>query len=427
MCSSLFTNLLILTPVQSAESEEKLYLVDKPFGDVRTRYNLLEATRTPFTEVPLTEVNKHTFLPARIRREGFIPRVTVVEEFNDNILFNSENIIEDIITIISPGFNFVHKSDRGEMELDYSFESTIYPSHSELNEAFEAHNLLFSGNYQLTKKAVLILSDTFFSFKDATRQTIPGIAARSRVNENYLNALLAYKLTKEIDLLLGYNQVLNDFDDQNATDSLTHDGVLSFASYFTPQDLTEIEYRYRLVDFDQQSRTLDDSTLGNGSGGDGRIHFVSLKNTHEFSQRFSLSAKLGSASISAPISRTDLIANISFKASTKDTTAEISYNRDISTTGGFSTLLTGDTLSTSINSALIKKLYGTLRIDASQFRQINGSGIKIKMLEPSVALEYKLSDEIQFRMSYRYLYQDINIGKIVNEGNKVNLGMIASF
>jgi Putative beta-barrel porin 2 len=411
-------------PVLSDETIGSAYSVEKPVGEIRSRFNILDATRTPLTEIPFSEISSRSFVPARTRREGFIPRITVMEEFNDNILFTPENKLSDFITIISPGFNFVNKTNRSEVELDYSFESTIYPENSQFSEAFETHNLQFSGSYLISDKSSIGLSNTFFSFRDPTNQLIPGVSLRSRVNENNLNFFLAHKVTNKIDLMLGYNQSLYSYEDQSLTNSLIHDGFISLATLFTPQDLIGIEYRYRFVDFSQQEEVPDENTFG---APDGQIHFIALNNRHDFSETWALASKIGLAKITEPVSSTNVIASLSIKASTKDTTLEVRYDRDISTTGGFNTLLEGDLLSASIESALMNKLYGIIRVDASKFRQLYGNGIKVKLIEPSFALEYKFTRKIQFRLSYHYLYQQINIGDIVSDSNKVNLGVVASF
>ncbi len=420
----LFNILMPVSAVNGAESGKSIYKVEKPMGEVRTRFNVIEPIRTPLTELPFKEINERSFVPARIRREGFIPRFSVVEEYNDNILFLPEDKIEDIITIISPGFNFVHHTKRSQLELDYSFESTIYPQNSKFNQAFETHSLLFNGRYQLNQKSLISFTNSFFSFKDRTNQVIPGASQRSRIFENFFNSFFSYRLTKEINLMLGYSQILNTFDDQSLTNSLIHDGYVSFSTVLTPQDVIELEYRFRYIDFELQSAVPGAELLNDLNAG---IHFISIRNTHDFSETLALSGKVGIVEISNPISSTNFIASVSLTKSIKDSVFEIRYDRDFSTTGGFNTLLQGDTVSTSVNSALLNRLYGKLKVNLSRFRQMYNAGITVQMIEPSLTLEYKLSKNLQFRLSYHYLYQQINVGNIVTDSNKLNLGIVVGF
>lgn len=407
-----------------AEATKSRYETEKARGEVISRFNDADPLRTPLTAFPFKEISERSFAPIRVRREGFVPRLLIMEEYNDNILFESEQQIEDFITVISPGFNFVHRTKRSQIELDYSFESTIYPQNSEFGQAFETQNLLFSGNFQLTKNSLFSLTNTFFSFKDQTNQTIPGVSPRSRVYENYLHAFLNQNLSSEANLTAGYTFVLNAFDDTSLANSRIHDGYFSYARVTTARDVAEFEYRFRQVDFNRQSTEDDETTI---SLGDGEIHLLALKNTHDFSENWSLVTKVGAALVSEPVSSADVIASVAVTTSLKDSLIEIRYDRDISTTGGFDTLLQSDMLSTSVSSALTNKLYGKLRVNLSQFKQIYNGNLTVEIIEPSFDLEYKWSKNIQFRLSYHYLFQQLNIDNLRTDSNKINLGIVASF
>ena len=415
------------------------YVTERPFGVPRSRFNILDPERTPITEMPTRAVSRHAFIPPRTRREGFVSRISVMEEYNDNILFDSETILKDFVTIISPGFNFVNISDRGNFELDYSLESAIYPSHSELNDAFEAHNILSSGSFRFSKKTSLSFYENFFSFKDSSRQIIPGLTTRSRVNENYFNLGLTHILFPKTEIHVNYKQDLNQYDDEDAITSLIHEGSLALSNQYTHQDKASIKYRYRLLNFESRSNTdtdVDVDSDGNiifttpitsNVGQDGMIHLISVNNIHEFSESLIATTEIGAAQTTEPHSATDIVGRASLQASTKDTSAELSYERDITTTGGFGTLMKVETVSANVGAALINKLYGSLSLDFLRLKQINGEGLDVKILEPTASLEYKISKHFQVRFSYKYLYQEINVDNSNTDSNRVNLGFDASF
>jgi len=420
-----------------AADTDSSYSTERPFGVPRSRFNILEPGRTPITEMPTRAVSRHAFIPPRTRRQGFVPRISVMEEYNDNILFDSKTVLKDFVTIISPGFNFLNTSDRGNFELDYSLESAIYPSHSELNDAFEAHNILSSGSFRFSKKTSLSFYENFFSFKDSSRQIIPGLAARSRVNENYFNLGLTHILSPKTKVHANYKQDLNQYDDEDAITSLIHEGSLALSNQFTHQDKASIKYRYRLLNFesrtntdsdvDSDGNTLSTTPITSNVGQDGMIHLISINNIHEFSESLIATTEVGAAQTTEPHNATDIIGRASIQASTKDTSAELSYERDITTTGGFGTLMKVDTVSANVGASLINKLYGSLSLDFLRLKQVSGEGIDVKILEPTASLEYKISKHFQVRFSYKYLYQEINIDKSTTDSNRVNLGFDASF
>ena len=99
--------------------------------------------------------------------------------------------------------------------------------------------------------------------------------------------------------------------------------------------------------------------------------------------------KFGAAQTTEPHSATDIVGRASIQASTKDTSAELSYERDITTSGGFGTLMKVDTVSANVGASLINRLYGSLSLDFLRLKQVNGEGLDVKILEPTASLEYK--------------------------------------
>ena len=435
--SKITLGLVLLTFMTNANSDTD-GLAERPFGEVRTRFNMLDSERTPITSRPIRTISKNAFLPPRTRRQGFIPRLTILEEYNDNILFDSENVINDFITRISPGFNFVQFTERVNFELDYSFESTIYPDNSNLNDAFEAHNFFTSGSFRPTKTTTVFFYDTFFSFEDSARQIIPGLSPRNRTNENYFTLQLVQELQPKTELNLIYNQILNQYDDENTATSLTHEGRVSFTNQFSNQDKLGIHYTYRLINFESadENQIIDDddddpiSTSGSDSRQDAMIHIASVSNIHEFSETLILSSEFGVAFTTEPNSNTNFVTNISLKAPIKNAITALSYNRDIKTAGGFGSLLEIDTVSATIGGFIVNDWYGNLGVDFSRFKQLNGEGIEFTVLEPAVSLEYRFSKQLQFRLGYNYLFQEVSTedsGTNETDSNRINLGVIANF
>ena len=400
-------------------------LAYRPFGEARTRYNLLNADRTPILARPNRAINKNALIPPRTRRQGFIPRLSITEEYNDNILFDSGTKVKDFITRISPGFNFVNLTQRTNLELDYSFESAIYPDNSNLNNAFEAHNVFTSGSFRPTKTTTIVFFDTFFSYKDSAQQIIPGLSPRNRTNENYFSLQFFQELLPKVELNLTYNQILNQYEDKSTSTSLTHEGRISFENQFSNQDKAAAHYTYRFVDFlSNNARTINSSSNNSKNA---MIHFASVSNTHEFSETLILNTEIGVAFTTHPSSSTDVVGNVSLIAPIKAATAEISYNRDIKTAGGLGSLLEIDTVSANVGGFLWNDLYGRIGLDFSRFKEADGQGLEFIILEPVLSLEYKLSKQLQFRLGYNYLYQETTSENIEIDSNRVNLGLIANF
>lgn len=106
------------------------------------------------------------------------PRVSVSEEYNDNIHETVTNKKEDFITRVMPGFSLLYKAPRLDAKTDYTFDYGHYARREKTDEY----------NHTLSANATLAVVENFF-FIDAsdTYRRVSLDAARDTTNETLYN------------------------------------------------------------------------------------------------------------------------------------------------------------------------------------------------------------------------------------------------
>ena len=159
----------LVSPMLFAQESDNTEFVrpQREFGALPSWQNQMGYDRMPASEKLL--------LGAPIRREGFTPRLTVTEEYTDNVFFTAQNRGTDYITKIAPGLGYRTSGRDGQLSVDYSVESRVYANNTNQNRAVSRQNGELFGLWNLSDRTSLTLFDRFESFQDPTEQQVPGI------------------------------------------------------------------------------------------------------------------------------------------------------------------------------------------------------------------------------------------------------------
>jgi hypothetical protein len=178
----------------------------------------------------------------------FTPRLTVAEEFTDNVFLSPENTETDFITTITPGFVLGLPGKMAGMELSYN------PSYAYYNEFDEnntwRHQADLSGWTQLTKDTRIDLRDSFVNTEDplseadiaVIRTEDPALPVdtgirrgRNRYSRNFAEANFTHQFGPSDDFRIGYSHTLLENDDPAIEDSQTHNPSAALRYWFLPQ------------------------------------------------------------------------------------------------------------------------------------------------------------------------------------------------
>jgi hypothetical protein len=411
----LYGSILVLaglpgTPMLLAQEPEPTDFVrpQREFGQVPSWQNQMGYDRIPASEKLL--------LGVPIRRDGFTPRLTVTEEYTDNVFFTAQNRGTDYITKIAPGLGYMTSGRHGQLAVDYSIESRIYANNTNQNRAVSRQNGELFALLDLTNRTSLTIFERFESFQDPTEQQVPGIlGAFGRTSINIGALMVRHRLTPSVDLLANYGNFLWSVDAPGAINSMTHEGETGVRVRETRWGRTTAKYRFRFFDFQQ--------------GRDFQSHSVLLGHEVDLSETLVLSGTIGAARVAPDPSTVEVLAQASIKKSFGDGVYELSYMRDVfPPSGGLSQPLVGD----FVRATAKIRLLNNFLFDAGLtwiMTNTNSNDLTVNTLKWNAGISYSPAAWIVTRLAYDMFDQreDILGTSADRLANKVSLRVTATF
>ena len=198
----------------------------------------------------------------------FHPRVSVIEEYNDNIFLTEDDTEDDWITTISPGLNLTYNNRSVRALVDYSMRFRFYADHTNKNDdRFKdvqrgSASLLFFEGRPFTLSLTEVISresidqrDSLFSDGDLTDSTT---VYRTTISPQY-----RWHLSSSWSLVTSYDFRHTEFVDAAGDDYLEHAGRLSLQKTLSSNTTLSANATYTVSDSDddrddnaQQSYTL---------------------------------------------------------------------------------------------------------------------------------------------------------------------------
>jgi len=397
-------------PILTAQEPDNAEFVrpQREFGELPSWQNQMGYERIPVSEKLL--------LGAPIRREGFTPRLTITEEYTDNVFFTAQNRGTDYITKIAPGLGYRTFGRDGQLSMDYSVESRVYANNTNQNRAVSRQNGELFGLWNVSDRTTLTLFERFESFQDPTEQVTPGVmAAFGRTSINLGALMMRHRLTPSVDLLANYANFLWSTDAPGAINSMTHEGEVGARVRETQWGRTTVKYRFRFFDFQQ--------------GRDFQSHSVLVAQEIDLSETLVLSGTIGAVRVEPNPSTVEVLAQASIKKSIGDALYELSYMRDVfPPSGGLSQPLVGDFIRASTKI----RLANNFLFDAGLtwiLTSTRSDDLTVHTLKWNVGISYTPASWLVARLGYDMFDQREDIlGTSANRlANKVSLRMIATF
>ena len=189
----------------------------------------------------------------------FTPRISVNEEYTDNLFLSDKNTEHDYITTVSPGFTAEILGKNNGASISYSPSHSFYDRYSEKDSW--RHNARFSGWAELSKNTRLDISNSFLRTEDPLTDAdivdsqvedetvqIDNTIRKSR-NTYYTNSAavnLTHKFGETDSFKLGYVHSILENDDETIEDNVMHNPSMGLTYWFIPGQLgleTNASYR----------------------------------------------------------------------------------------------------------------------------------------------------------------------------------------
>ena len=193
----------------------------------------------------------------------FTPRISVNEEYTDNLFLSDKNKEHDYITTVSPGFTAELLGKNRGASISYDPGYTFYDRYSEKDTW--RHNARFAGWADLTKNTRLDVSDSFLRtedpladadivalrVEDATAQIDNTVrTSRQTYYTNSARINLTHKFREKNSFNLGYTHYILENDDETIEDKESHSPSTGFIYWFSPHWGFDADISYTNAEFD---------------------------------------------------------------------------------------------------------------------------------------------------------------------------------
>ncbi len=188
----------------------------------------------------------------------FHPRLTIGEEYNDNLYLTDGNEIEDWITTIEPGINLTYNNRFLDAVIDYSLYYQFYKDQTDANQdnfkdvqRADATALFFVGRpFTLALSEVISREVIDESERNAEYNEIVN---RSTVYNTTVTPEYSLQLFPTLSLVVGGTYDRFDYVDSRGSDSEEHEGRVSLVKQLSSS--TELYGRYAYARFTSDVNT----------------------------------------------------------------------------------------------------------------------------------------------------------------------------
>ena len=171
-------------------------------------------------------------------------RISIMEEYNDNLYLDNENEEDDFITVISPGFQSEIRWQRTGLNAAYDLGYSMYDEHSEDDSFRHRGNLGWWWN--MAQNTRFSLGDTYIKSEDISELPEEDTGRNGRdgfySNTAFMNFNHQFGENKSVALRYAYG--ILDNDDETVEDNQSHKASTALTYYFSPQLGTETNVAY---------------------------------------------------------------------------------------------------------------------------------------------------------------------------------------
>jgi hypothetical protein len=224
------------------------------------RYTMIFVFFLPFFLSPATGIAQY--------RKEFTPRISVGQEFDDNIYLDNTDEKSDYITTASPGFNLKISSLKNFLTLDYSPTWVWYNDYDENDTVRHTGSLHFSED--ITQHLRFSLSDTYTQSEQPieTAEHIEGIRnTRNTYKRNNGSASIDYQFGSKNNISIGYAHSLLENEDITLNDGKIQNPSLAISYWVNVKNSLELTYNFTDAAFSRDDNLdAEDDYTGNATG-----------------------------------------------------------------------------------------------------------------------------------------------------------------
>ena len=200
--------------------------------------------------------------PLAMAAVEFHPRVTVEEEYNDNIYLSDSGEESDWITTIEPGIQLLYKGRSIDATIDYSLHYRFYLDNNQENEeSFKdvqranASVLFFEGRPFTLQLNETISRETLDERRNSAAYN--DIVNRTTAYHTVVRPQYRLEFNPTLALVLGYGYDRKDYVDPQGDDTEEHSGDVSLEKTLSSATTIYGGYVYRVFNSDDPAEDFD--------------------------------------------------------------------------------------------------------------------------------------------------------------------------
>ena len=177
----------------------------------------------------------------------FTPRISVSEEYTDNLDLDASNEKEDFITTVSPGFTLDIDARSSGLSVSYDAGYSFYDEYDEYDSW--RHSASLTGWTELSRRSRLEVTDRFLYTEDPRDDADEeDFTIRQNRNIYYTNSAgvsLTHRFGENDSIRLGYVYSILENDDETLEDNSRHTPSVGLTWWLVPNQWrleTGVEY-----------------------------------------------------------------------------------------------------------------------------------------------------------------------------------------
>jgi len=206
------------------------------------------------------------FIPSAVRSDEFrlVPSITAQEDYNSNIFLSSYARESDFVTILSPAFELVNRTEQSDAKLKIRLDHRDYADNRDLNATDQLYQGKFK--YNLTPQFGFSADAGYIIDSSPERDLETTGLISSAIRRKRSNAALStdYKVTEQSTFLLSYAYGKETYE-KRYSDTLTHEvnaGLMGDLGKYVPALSGYVNIGYSNFDFSDMQMDVITGTMG---------------------------------------------------------------------------------------------------------------------------------------------------------------------
>lgn len=181
-------------------------------------------------------------------------RISVSEQYDDNINLEQDNEDDDWITFVTPGLTLTMLTEKAEVNLNYDLSFVSYDKNEENNTVRHSLSLTGLEGIPIAEHVTLDLEESFQVSEDPVEISEGVTSVRRTRNRYYRNTAggrINYLFGKENSLYAGFHHILLENDEPDLEDSERYRPMAGINYWFNVHHGFSLDYSYTRGEFDE--------------------------------------------------------------------------------------------------------------------------------------------------------------------------------